>query len=62
MNNKEFKTKTPFDNDMKKRFTDSTEFGKEFINPFDELEETLKYTNGTIEKNITNNRQIKHKK
>ncbi len=62
MNNKEFKKKTPFENDMKKKFYEDTEFGKEFINPFDELEMTLKYTNGTIEKSIINNRQIKHKK
>lgn len=54
--NKEIKKNNPFENDMKKKFYENTEFGKEFINPFDELEKTLQFTNHKTSK------QIKHKK
>lgn len=62
MNSKEFKTNKHLDNDMRKRFDDNTEFGREFINPFSEIEESFIHTDGNLERKITNNRQIKHKK
>ncbi len=44
MNNHEFKQKTPFDNDMKRKFDDNTEFAKEFSNPLHEINNTLNYS------------------
>ncbi len=62
MNNKEFKKKNPFENDMKKRFSDDTEFANEFINPVYELDMTLQYTNDSVDKEISNKKRTHPKK
>jgi hypothetical protein len=62
MNNKEFKKKSPLENDMKKRFNNDTEFGREFINPLYELDMMLNYTNNDVDRDITNKKKIQPKK
>lgn len=37
MNKHEFVKQSPFDNDMKRKFDDNTEFAKEFLNPIDDI-------------------------
>ena len=62
MNNKEFKKKSPLENDMKERFNNDTEFGREFINPLYELDMMLNYTNNDVDRDITNKKKIQPKK
>ena len=62
MNNKEFKKNNPLENDMKKKFNDDTEFGREFINPLYELDMMLSYTNNDVDREITNKKKIQPKK
>lgn len=62
MNNKEFKKKSPLEDDMKKRFNNDTEFGREFINPLYELDMMLNYTNNDVDRDITNKKKIQPKK
>ena len=62
MNNKEFKKNNPLENDMKKRFNNDTEFGREIINPLYELDMMLNYTNNDVDREITNKKKIQPKK
>ena len=62
MNNKEFKKNNPLENDMKKKFNNDTEFGREFINPLYELDMMLNYTNNDVDREITNKKKIQPKK
>ncbi len=62
MNNKEFKKNNPLENDMKRKFNNDTEFGREFINPLYELDMMLSYTNNDVDREITNKKKIQPKK
>ncbi len=61
MNNHEFQKPNPFNNDMKRRFDDQTEFAKEFDNPAFDIRSSLD-NSYNIDEEILNKRKLKNKK
>lgn len=62
MNKHEFNKPNPFDNDMKKKFDDNTEFAKEFVNPYDDFKKAIHTDNYNIDDELLEGRKNKLKK
>ncbi|MBS5852209.1 MAG: hypothetical protein ACLUG4_04795 [Bacilli bacterium] len=62
MNKHEFTKPNPFNNDMKKKFDDNTEFAKEFTNPYDDFKKAINIDNYNIDDELLEGRKNKAKK
>lgn len=62
MNKHEFNKPNPFNNDMKKKFDDNTEFAKEFTNPYDDFKKAINTENYNIDDEILEKRKKKARK